>query len=196
MWRAFHRMKGIMKDRLDNENKKNEIMEKCFKCLVENGLEKTTTRILSSYTGLTSSSLYYWFAGKDRLVLESTRYGLDQIIEEMFTVVYTYLSDLSSIFDKVIECARLHRNELRFIFQVATSPLYGEELRELAITVPEAIDSFSIVLAERLNCNQEQLRRIVHLTISVILNDIVWEKSCESQIQYEVLYQMLIDMQR
>ena len=85
---------------------------------------------------------------------------------------------------------------MRFIFQVATSPLYGEELRELAITVTEAIDSFSIVLAERLNCNQEQLRRIVHLTISVVLNDIVWEKSCESQIQYEVLYQMLIDMQR
>ena len=93
----------------------------------------------------------------------------------MFTLVYTYLSDLNSIFDKVIECARLHRSELRFIYQVATSPMCGEELRELAITVPEAIDSFSIVLAERLNCNQERLRRIVHLTISVILNDIVWE---------------------
>lgn len=188
-------MKGVMKEKLDNATKKNEIMEKCFKCLVDNGLEKTTTRIISNYTGLTSSSLYYWFDDKDRLILESTRYGLDQIIEEMFTVVYTYLCDLSSIFDKVIECAKTHRRELRFIYQVATSPIYGEELRELAVTVPEAIDSFSIVLAERLNCEQEKLRRVVHLTISVILNDIVWEKSCESQIQYEVLYQMLIDMQ-
>lgn len=114
----------------------------------------------------------------------------------MFTVVYTYLGDLSSIFDKVIECVRVHRKELRFIYQVATSLQYGEELRELAVTVPEAIDSFSIVLAERLNCVQERLRRIVYLTISVILNDIVWEKSCESQIQYDALYQMMIDIQR
>jgi len=185
-----------MKDNIDNIRKKEEIMEKCFRCLVENGLEKTTTRIISNYTGLTSSSLYYWFEDKDRIVLQSTRYGLDQIIEDMFTVVYTYLNDLSSIFDKVIECARLHRGELRFIYQVATSPQYGEELRELAITIPEAIDSFSIVLAERLKCDNERLRRIVHLTISVILNDIVWEKSCESQIQYEVLYQMLSELQR
>ena len=185
-----------MKENIDNTKKKNEIMENCFKCLVENGLEKTTTRIISSYTGLTSSSLYYWFTDKDTLVLESTRYGLDQIIEEMFTVVYTYLSDLSSIFNKVIECARAHRKDLRFIYQVATSPQYGEELRELAVTIPEAIDSFSIVLAERLNCDQERLRRVVHLTISVVLNDIVWEKSCESQIQYDALYQMMIDMQR
>lgn len=151
-------------------------------------MEKTTTRIISDYTGLTSSNLYYWFTDKDSFVLESTRYGLDQIIEEMFTVVYTYLSDLNSIFDKVIDYARVHRKEIRFIYQVATILQHGEELRGLAVTVPETIDSFSIVLAERLNCDQERLRRIVHLTILSILNDVVWEKSCKSQIQYDVLY--------
>lgn len=185
-----------MKENINNADKRNEILNKCFDCLVENGLEKTTTRIISKFVGLTSSSLYYWFTDKDNIVIEATCFGLNQIIEDMFAVFYTYVDDLDSILEKIVDCARNYRKELRFIYQVVTSPQYGSELRNLTMTVPEAIDSFSKVLAERLDCNQEKLRRVVHLAVSVILNDIVWEKSCNAEIQYKILYQLLMDLQR
>ena len=77
---------------------RNEVLKKCFDCLVSNGLENTSIRSFSVASGLNSSSLYYWFHNKDEIVLEATLYGLKTIIDDLFAQAYGYLNDLDTLF--------------------------------------------------------------------------------------------------
>ena len=50
-----------MKQASERKFDRNEVLKKCFDCLVSNGLENTSIRSFSTASGLNSSSLYYYF---------------------------------------------------------------------------------------------------------------------------------------
>ena len=54
-----------------NERKK-EIMEKCFECYAENGLTGTGIKALAKACGCTTGNLYSYFSSVDELIIEST----------------------------------------------------------------------------------------------------------------------------
>lgn len=87
-----------MKQASERKFDRNEVLKKCFDCLVSNGLENTSIRSFSTASGLNSSSLYYWFHNKDEIVLAATLHGLKTIIDDLFTQAYGYLNDLDTLF--------------------------------------------------------------------------------------------------
>ena len=56
------------------EEKKKEIMEKCFECYCDNGLRNTGIKDLGKYCGMTSANLYAYFNSVDDLIIQSTGY--------------------------------------------------------------------------------------------------------------------------
>lgn len=177
-----------MREPVENDFDRDEILDKIFSCLVFYGLEKTTTRAICEATGLKSSSLYYWFKNKDEAVLDATIHGLNTIVDDLFTSAYTYLSDLDGLFYKVPKTVLKYKQELRFIYQVATSPQYGNRLRDEASGLPLAYNSYAQVLADRLDVQYKTLRPLVQLYISAVTNYILWENEENAGIQFEGLY--------
>lgn len=49
------------------EEKKKEIMEKCFECYCDNGLRNTGIKELGKYCGMTSANLYSYFNNVENL---------------------------------------------------------------------------------------------------------------------------------
>ena len=49
-----------------------EMMEKCFACYAENGLTGTGIKALAAACGCTTGNLYAYFSNVDELILSST----------------------------------------------------------------------------------------------------------------------------
>lgn len=183
-----------MKSPFEQKFDRDEVLSKCFQCLVENGLEKTTVRFFSLATGLNPSSLYYWFKDKDAIVIEATAYGLKAIEDDLFTRAYDYLNDLDALFKNFPQAILKYKLQLRLIYQVLVSPLYGDSLRKITPEILFAYNSYAKVLADRLGCEYEKLCSYVLLFISVATNFILWEDEAKAEAQYEMLYRLANQM--
>ena len=167
---------------------RNEVLKKCFDCLVSNGLENTSIRSFSTASGLNSSSLYYWFHNKDEIVLAATLHGLKTIIDDLFTQAYGYLNDLDTLFAHFPRVIATYTDHLRLVYQVLVSPQYGAQLKAATAELSSAYDSYGKVLADRLNCNYDTLCPFVHLFISVATNYVLLGDEVEAIKQYKELH--------
>ena len=73
----------------EKESKRDSILKACFYCLVKTGLEKTSMRDLCEASDTFSSSLYYMFENKDKIVLNATEYGLNIVVNSLFEYFFT-----------------------------------------------------------------------------------------------------------
>ena len=67
------------------EEKKKEIMEKCFECYCDNGLRNTGIKELGKYCGMTSANLYSYFNNVDELIIQSTAYCMTKVEDRKST---------------------------------------------------------------------------------------------------------------
>lgn len=164
------------------------VLSSCFNCLVDMGLEHSTMRAFVKATGMTSSSLYYRFKDKNQIVLESTYYGLKNITQSLFLVAVNNLDDFDNLFDAFFMESEKYKPGIKLIYQVANSPVYGDQLRELSKQLIPIYKKITILLAEKLNCAAESLEPFVDLFISSIREHIVWGNSDVTKRSLKFLY--------
>ena len=62
-----------------HNERKAELMEKCFECYAENGLTGTGIKALAEACGCTKANLYSYFKNLDELIIESTAYCMEKV---------------------------------------------------------------------------------------------------------------------
>ena len=169
----------------------SELLGKVFPFLVERGLENITIRELCKGTGLVQGSLYYWFGDKTTIVCEATEYGLKKVTDEIFRYVFSNLDHLRDFFDGCLDEVEKYTKELRFVYQMAASPVYGERIRSAGKGFNAIYDDYIQKLASHLKYDQELLRPLVYLFISAVLDYVIWEEKEKSQMQLEFIYSVL-----
>lgn len=169
-----------------------DILERIFSFFVNRGLENVTIRELSKGTGLVQGTLYYWFGDKTNIICESAEYGLKKVTDEIFDYVFANMNDLRGFFSRCLGEISRYKNELRFIYQMAASPVYGEKIRERSKDFNLIYDRYAHKLAVVLQCGVNALRPLVYLFISAVLDYVIWEEKEKSQIQLECIYSVLI----
>ena len=88
-----------MRKPVERENvQKESVLKKCFECLVANGLEGASINNFSSATGMTASSLYYWFEDKDEIVLDAIEYGMTHILGKIFEYAKQHIDNVEEMF--------------------------------------------------------------------------------------------------
>ena len=65
-----------------HNERKREIMEKCFECYAENGLTGTGIKALADACGCTKANLYSYFKNLDELIIESTAYCMEKVEDD------------------------------------------------------------------------------------------------------------------
>lgn len=177
----------------DQTEGKNDYSAKIFPFLVEHGLENVTIRELCRGTGIVQGSLYYWFGDKTSIVCEATEYGLKTVTGKIFEYVFESLDDLRGFFSGCLNEVSRYKTELRFIYQMAASPVYGEKIRASGKTFNYTYDKYTVKLASRLCCDERTLKPLVYLFISAVLDYVVWDEKEKSQMQLEFIYAALPD---
>lgn len=169
----------------------NEVLEKVFSCLVNRGLENISIREICRDTGIVQGSLYYWFDDKTTIICEATEYGLKKVTDEIFAYVFASINNLDGFFENCLERIGKYQRELRFIYQMSASPVYGEKIRKDGKYFKFMYDAYAEKLAVILNCNVENLKPIVYLFISAICDYAIWEDRGNAKVEIDFIYSIL-----
>ena len=170
---------------------KDEILDRIFTYLVGSGLENVTICKLCKGTGIVQGSLYYWFGDKTSIICEVTEHGLRKVTDRIFAYVFASLGNLRGFFSGCLDEIAKYKPELRFIYQMAASPVYGETIRRTGWSFNLVYDKYVSELAPLLGCDGELLRPLVYLFISAVLDYIIWDEHEKTQMQLEFIYSVL-----
>lgn len=150
------------------------VLNTCFECFAQNGLEYATIRNASRATGLTASSIYYRFKDKDQLIVESTYYGHKSITQGIFIIAINHLDNIQEMIEAIIEEIDGQKDKIRFIYQVASSPQHGDRLKELSNDLSKIYVKFSSIVADKWNISAELVLPYISLSIASVRQYIVW----------------------
>lgn len=159
----------------EREIKKDVVLSKCFNCLTEKGIESVTVKDFSEATGMASSSIYYWFEDKDEIVLDAVEWGLDECVKIIFDYAFEHTDDLIQLCKGIKELAQENKKQFRLIFQVATSPQYGESVRKFSDKLDIEYERYTKTLSEKLRLDFNTLYPFVSLFISVFIDCVIWD---------------------
>ena len=79
------------------------------------------------------------------------------------------------MFDGLFDEIERNKKQLKFIYQVAGSPRYGELLRQRAKGLDTLYASFTTKLAEEIGCTADDLLPYVRLFVSVVREYALWD---------------------
>ena len=167
------------------------ILDSTFGYIVKHGLENITIRELCKGTGIAQGSIYYWFSNKQDLICEAAEYGLRKVVDKIFSYVFSNMNNLRKFFDECLSEINKYKNELRFIYQMAASPVYGGKIRGKGHDLNLIYDKYIEMLALRLQCSTQELKPLVYLFISAVLDYVIWEDTKNTQMQLECIYFIL-----
>lgn len=168
-----------------------EILDKIFTYMVKSGLGNISIRELCRGTGLAQGSIYYWFSDKTTIICEATEFGLHKVTDEIFSYVFDNLTDLHGFFTHCLEKIGKYQSELRFIYQMAASPVYGEKIRNDGKYFKNMYDKYAERLAEIMHCDVNRMKPIVYLFISAMCDYAIWGDMDNAQTEIDFIYSIL-----
>ena len=175
---------------------KSEPSARIFPYLVERGLENITIREVCRGTGIVQGTLYYWFKDKTGIVCEAAQYGLKTVTDEIFEYVFASLNDLKGFFANCLDEISKYKKELRFIYQLAASPVYGEKIRKTGKDFNFIYDKYTHRLSLLLDCDEQTLKPLVYLFISAVLDYVIWDEKEKSQLELNFIYSALPEIMK
>lgn len=159
----------------EREIKNDIVLQKCFECLTAKGIEAITIKDFSEATGMSASSIYYWFEDKDEIVLDAVKWGIDENVKVLFDYAFENTEDLYKLCDGIKVLAKAKKTQFRLIFQVATSPQYGERVRKYSVWLETMYKKYTEMLSKHLDMGFEKLYPFVKLFISVFIDCVIWD---------------------
>lgn len=162
-----------------------------FPFVVENGLENVSIREMCRGTGVPRATLYYWFEDKTSIIIKTTEYGLKSVMDEIFEYAFSNFSDLRRFFSECLSEIDKHKKELRFAYQLATSPSYGDKMRREGLDFDYKYWGYAKRLAAVMGCEPEKIKPLVSLFVSAVTGYIVRGDREGTQAQLDVLYEIL-----
>lgn len=97
--------------------KKQKIIEAGTRLIVQKGIEKTSLADIAEEAGISKGSLYYYYASKNELIFDITEAHINQISENLFTIIEeskgnaSWQELLKILFERILDAdtrGRLH----------------------------------------------------------------------------------------
>ncbi len=173
-----------------------QFIKEIFHFVTENGLENTSIRDICMDTGISIGSLYYRFKSKEGIIISAGMYGLNEVADELFSYAISTISELNVFFDSFLELVKTKQPELRAVYQIATSPVYGDEMKKSTQIQDARYNKYIERLANVLRISKEKLIPIVYMIISVVFDYAVWDNYKIAKMQMDILQELLSNIKK
>lgn len=158
------------------EEKKKEIMEKCFECYCEYGLRDTGIKELGRYCGMTSANLYGYFENVDDLILQSTEYCMTKVEDGFMELAPENPQDILRFIDEVpYWTAREHGKKYRLMYQVYTHPKYIENGKNFFEGVYKRYSEYAAQLSPKLGIPVDILSGFIFIFVRAAVHYALFE---------------------
>ncbi len=170
------------------EEKKKEIMQKCFECYCDNGLRNTGIKELGKYCGMTSANLYAYFDNVDDLIVQSTAYCMAKVEDEFMALAPENPRDILRFIDEVpYWTAEHHGKKYRLMYQVYTHPKYVEHGKRFVNGVSERYTEYARELSPRLGIPVDILSGFIFIFVRAAVHFALFEDEYYMKMQMEAL---------
>lgn len=179
------------------EEKKKEIMEKCFECYCDNGLRDTGIKELGKYCGMTSANLYAYFDNVDDLIVQSTAYCMAKVEDDFMALAPENPRDILRFIEEVpYWTAEKHGKKYRLMYQVYTHPKYAEQGKKFVNGVSERYTEYARELSPKLGIPAEILSGFIFIFVRAAVHFALFEDEYYMKMQMEALKLSVFNMLR
>ena len=78
---------NIAKKKEKQANKRQQIIEAAARLIIQKGIDKTSLADIAEEAGISKGSLYYYYASKDELIFDIAQTHINQISENLFSII-------------------------------------------------------------------------------------------------------------
>lgn len=157
------------------EARKQDMMNTILQIYVSQGLENTSMRDIAAALKINISTVYDYFKSKENIVIESAKYYMQQL-EEKFEEEHRQIApDLKTEVKRVFDLLTGEKQNLRFIYQVISSPMYGERGRHELESIYTEYMKFSDILAVAYGIDPERFEAAFLLFVATVHDFCLWD---------------------
>ena len=177
-------MRGQAKDKANIAEKKKKVMETAFRLFSEKGIETVPMSEIADASGIARASIYRYFPANQDLVVSTSAWMWEGLIQERLSTVYTGKGTGAQVFaaflDSFLQMYRNHRDVLRFSqffnVYVAREGTSSEQLRPFMEVIQNVAQLFheAYEMGRRDGTlrmdipEQEMFSSAVHLMLAVV----------------------------
>lgn len=173
-----------------HNEKKQEIMEKCFACYAENGLSGTGIKALAEACGCTTGNLYTYFNSVDELIVESTAYCMTKVEDDFMAEAPTDPKDAMRFIEEIpYWTAKKHGKKYRLMYQVYTHPKYFEYGKKFFEGINERYTEYAKQLEPKLGIPYKIITSLIFVFVRACVHYALFEDEFYLKSQMEILKQ-------
>lgn len=190
-------LEGGSKVRVRNEEqfqaKKIELMEKCYECYAENGLNSVGIRGLAKACNTNPSVLYTYFDDLDDLIVQSTAYCMSKVEDDFMKESPKNAEDVMRFIEEIpYWTARKHGKKYRLMYQVYTHPKYIEHGKRFFEGVNERYTEYAKQLEPKIGIPYNILTPLIFIFVRASVHYALFGDEYYMKSQMEVLRQSVI----
>ena len=171
-----------------HNERKREIMEKCFACYAENGLTGTGIKALAAACGCTTGNLYSYFNSVDELILESTAYCMAKVEDDFMKKAPTDPRDAMRFIEEIpYWTAREHGKKYRLMYQIYTHPKYIEYGKRFFEGVNERYTAYAKQLEPKIGIPYTTITPLIFIFVRASVHYALFEDEYYLKSQMDVL---------
>lgn len=173
--------------------KKIELMEKCYECYAENGLNSVGIRGLAKACNTNPSVLYTYFDDLDDLIVQSTAYCMSKVEDDFMKESPKNAEDVMRFIEEIpYWTARKHGKQYRLMYQVYTHPKYIEHGKRFFEGVNERYTEYAKQLEPKIGIPYNILTPLIFIFVRASVHYALFEDEYYMKSQMEVLRQSVI----
>lgn len=172
--------------------KKVELMEKCYECFAESGLQGTGIRALGRYCGCNPALLYTYFENLDDLIVQSTAHCMSKVENDFMEKAPVDPEELYEFIEQIpYWTAQQHGKKYRLMHQVYTHPKYREYGKAFYAGVDKRYTEYAKLLEPKLGIPYEKLTPLIFILIRASVHYALFEDEFYLRAQIDVLRETL-----
>lgn len=173
-----------------HNERKREMMEKCFECYAENGLTGTGIKALADACGCTKANLYSYFKNLDELIIESTAYCMEKVEDDFMEMAPTDPRDVVRFVEEIpYWTAKKHGKKYRLMYQIYTHPKYIEHGKKFFEGVNERYTEYAKRLEPKIGIPYTVITPLIFIFVRACVHYAMFEDEYYLRSQMEVLKQ-------
>lgn len=179
-----------MKTERQHNERKTEIMERCFECYAENGFTGTGIKALAAACGCTTGNLYAYFKNLDELIIESTAHCMAKVEDDFMAKAPTDAEDVMRFIEEIpYWTAKKHGKKYRLMYQVYTHPKYIEYGKKFFEGVDKRYTEYAKLLEPKLGIPCDALTPLIFILVRACVHFAMFEDEYYLKSQTEILKQ-------
>ena len=179
-----------MKTERQHNERKTEIMERCFECYAENGFTGTGIKALAAACGCTTGNLYAYFKNLDELIIESTAHCMAKVEDDFMAKAPADAKDVMRFIEEIpYWTTKKHGKKYRLMYQVYTHPKYIEYGKKFFKGVDKRYTEYAKLLEPKLGIPCDVLTPLIFILVRACVHYAMFEDEYYLKSQTEILKQ-------